>query len=237
MFYARVAKKERERPIRKLVYVKYHMFTIHVHACIRGNGVANGALGSWDFPKRFPRIAFSRRAARSDSSLVFRRDFIVEKSAFKRGRLQVATASRTRSPDGTRVHVCVRACIRKCHETLRYYFYFFFSFIWLKRENRIRVRVPSHRTRDDSRKEIPYSQEIEIRNKTRYFRVFAKASRWNGDQRRVKEGNWYETLLPRIFHGLSLWRKMSLWRIYIYIYIHVLNKRFNLQFLVIFNNF
>jgi len=127
MFYARVAKKERERPIRKLVYVKYHMFTIHVHACIRGNGVANGALGSWDFPKRFPRIAFSRRAARSDSSLVFRRDFIVEKSAFKRGRLQVATASRTRSPDGTRVHVYV--CVRVYASATRHFaiiFIFFF---------------------------------------------------------------------------------------------------------------
>lgn len=52
MFRVRIAEKERERT-RRAVHTPPRVFTTHVHAFTRGNGVANEAPGSRDFPKRF----------------------------------------------------------------------------------------------------------------------------------------------------------------------------------------
>jgi len=122
----------------------------------------------------FPGSHFPGGLARSDSSLVFRRDFIAEKSAFERGRLQVATASRTIPSGGTCVRVYVRVCVRKCHETLRHYFYFFFSFARKTEEKRIRVGVPHRGALATIREKKSHTAEKSKSAITRYFRAFAK---------------------------------------------------------------
>lgn len=103
----------------------------------------------------FPGSHFPGGLARSDSSLVFRRDFIAEKSAFERGRLQVATASRTILPCGAcvRAYVCVR--VRRFHETVRHYFCGFVFFFLLPPAEGKRIRVALEYLAR-SRKGLPY---------------------------------------------------------------------------------
>lgn len=130
VLYARCQKRKRttnkKGGTRKVPYV--HHSRIPVHTRKRCGERSSGELRfSKEILLGSAGSHFPGGLARSDSSLVFRRDFIAEKSAFKRGRLQVATASRTRSPDSTRVHVYV--CVRVYASATRHFaviFTFFF---------------------------------------------------------------------------------------------------------------
>lgn len=147
MFCARVvAEKERERRARKVVHIASCVHRSHTRVHTRRKQRGERISGEPRFSEEiFPGSHFPGGLARSDSSLVFRRDFIAEKSAFERGRLQVATA---KSSHPVRWYptfmctcvacACVRACTKVPRDTSSLFFYIFFLFRPAK-EKRIRV--------------------------------------------------------------------------------------------------
>lgn len=142
---ASLKKKEDERG-------KWYIHTLCAHhSCIRVHTRKRRGERSSGEPRFseeiFPGSHFPGGLARSDSSFVFRRDFIAEKSALERGRLQVTTAIRT-------IRLAVHACMWYMYmcacayasATRQSAIIFYFSLLLLKRNGFALVHLAAEQT-------------------------------------------------------------------------------------------